>query len=110
MKRQKTPAGRQTEQGENWLMSTSIISHIGLLVKPRKENIMNEIGDHPTIHEIETTGYPASKGETVLKCPCCGEELSINDFVYTGYNGKIVGCEHCLTSHFAENMEEVYND
>lgn len=110
MTAKKSPAGLEPEQGENWLMSTSIISHIGLLVKPRKENIMNEIGDHPAIHEIETTGYPASKGETVLKCPCCGEELSINDYVYTGYNGKIVGCEHCLESHFAENMEEVYND
>lgn len=109
MMAKKSPAGLEPEQGENWIMSTKSIAYIGLLVKPRKENKMSEISDHPVIREIETTGYPAGKGETVLKCPCCGEELSADDFVYTGYNGDIVGCEHCLVSHFAENME-VYDD
>lgn len=67
---------------------------------------MIDIADHPIIIEIETTGYLAGREKAALRCPCCGEELSVDDFVYTGYNGEIVGCEHCLESHFAENMEE----
>lgn len=67
---------------------------------------MIDIADHPIVHEIETTGYPAGREKAALRCPCCGEELSVDDFVYTGYNGEIVGCERCLESHFAENMEE----
>lgn len=71
---------------------------------------MNNIADHPIIHEIETTGYPAGRDKTTLRCPCCGEELSVDDEIYTGYSGEVIGCEHCVEIHYARNMEDELDD
>lgn len=36
-----------------------------------------------------------------LKCPVCGEELSIFDTVYV-QNDEVIGCEHCTETSTAE--------
>ena len=29
----------------------------------------------------------------------CGEELTLDDDIYTGFNGDVIGCGHCVILH-----------
>lgn len=50
------------------------------------------IGDHPVIRNIEQTGYPDRRIDSVPRCPVCGVEES------TWYvrDGEVVGCWSCI--------------
>lgn len=65
---------------------------------------MYDLPDHPAIRLAESTGYGSAKDLRFPTCPRCGEELSINDDVYTDFSGEIVGCSHCLTCHEASEV------
>lgn len=63
------------------------------------------MGDHPVIHNIETTGYPDGNEPVYPKCPVCGSEPEI--FYKNVCTGEIVGCEDCLGKVRADEMEEI---
>lgn len=44
--------------------------------------------------------------EPVAKCPCCGENLYCDDYIYKDIFGNIFGCESCVKRAFAEELEE----
>lgn len=64
--------------------------------------------EHPDISFIRSTGLtPAQSKCRDIYCPVCGEELSYDDEVYSTKNGKIVGCEHCISR---QDACEVFDD
>ncbi|MDO4175779.1 MAG: zf-TFIIB domain-containing protein [Eubacteriales bacterium] len=54
---------------------------------------MNKLGDHPIIHNMETTGYPDGKAADYPKCPVCGAEAE-EFYKFDGIT--IVGCDNCI--------------
>ena len=66
---------------------------------------MNVLRDHPDIEQIERTGY-AEEPEPPLRCPECGEELTVDDEIFVGYSRTIVGCSHCLHRHSSEDARD----
>lgn len=70
-------------------------------------NFMNTrevVPDHPAIRLAGLTGYGSAKDLSFPTCPRCGEELTINDDVYTDFLGEIIGCSHCLTCREASEV------
>lgn len=53
---------------------------------------MERIADHPTIRNMERTGYPGRVPE-FPRCPVCGDET---DTLYRNAESEIVGCSECL--------------
>lgn len=54
---------------------------------------MFDIPDHPTIRNLEQTGYPDRRRDEEPICPICGEAT---DTMYKNQDGEIVGCGECL--------------
>ena len=68
---------------------------------------MNDLRDHPDIERIERTGY-AEEPEPPLRCPGCGEELSVFDTVYVNRKtAEIIGCRHCMMAVEAGGVEMI---
>ena len=65
---------------------------------------MYDLPDHPAIRNAELTGYPRSVSLRSLRCPGCGEELTIDDDVYLDYAGDIVGCSRCIVRREASEV------
>lgn len=67
---------------------------------------MYDVPDHPVIRNLMETGYPDGKEPEEILCPVCGED---GEFFYQNRDGRIVGCERCLTvRHYYEvNKEEL---
>ena len=65
---------------------------------------MYDLPDHPAIRNAERTGYPRPVSLSSLICPRCGEDLTINDDVYTDFTGDIIGCSHCLVCREASEV------
>lgn len=74
------------------------------MMKDSKGGILMKMIEHPDIGRIERTGYGRSNDLKFPTCPRCGEELTINDDVYTDFLGKIIGCSNCLTCHEASEV------
>ena len=55
---------------------------------------MFDCPDHPTIQNMERTGYPDGKEPDWPRCPVCGEECET--FYYSKTTHKVAGCEICL--------------
>lgn len=65
---------------------------------------MIDLPDHPDISRAERTRYSRNLTVSSPRCPRCGEELTINDDVYTDFTGDIVGCSHCLVCREASEV------
>lgn len=39
---------------------------------------------------------PDEKGDTTVICPICGEELTLDDFVYINTEKEVIGCSQCV--------------
>lgn len=63
------------------------------------------IPDHPTVHDMLTTGH-ADDEEKVPVCPVCGAECT---FIYQSRDGTIAGCDECMTEHDAWGVAECFD-
>jgi hypothetical protein len=64
----------------------------------------NDIGDRPDIERAMRTGF-ASHIHDLPRCPECGEELTIDDWVFVR-GGEVLGCEHCIERRNSDVLEE----
>lgn len=62
----------------------------------------NYIPDHPTIRNLERTGYPDGKIPERTYCPVCGAET---DDYFVAY-GEVIGCPECTRKVNAYEYQE----
>ena len=43
-----------------------------------------------------------------LHCPVCGEVLNPDEQVFIDGDGFVIGCEYCLKSKYAEDVQECW--
>ena len=67
--------------------------------------MMQEIMDHPGVRNCELTGYPDGKEPTYPHCPVCGSEC---DTVYRDKDRNIVGCDECISTADAWEVEDCF--
>lgn len=65
----------------------------------------NQIPDHPTVQNMERTGYPDGKEPTYPHCPACGEEC---ETIYKNRFGVRVGCNVCMRTEDAWEVEDCF--
>ena len=65
----------------------------------------HNIPDHPVIRNMERTGYPDGKEPEYPRCPICGEEC---ETIYKSKDYDIVGCDECIRSIDAWDVEECF--
>lgn len=63
-----------------------------------------ELNNHPDIECAMRTGF-ASRIRDLPRCPECGEELTIDDWVFVR-GGEVLGCEHCIERRNSDVLEE----
>ncbi len=56
---------------------------------------MYSLPDHPTIRDLERTGYPDGKEPDYPHCPICDCEA---DTLYKDRFGNILGCSECVSA------------
>lgn len=66
---------------------------------------MPRIPDHPVIRNMEATGYPDGKEPTYPHCPICGAEC---DTMYQDRYGAYIGCDCCVTTKDAWEVEDCF--
>ena len=62
----------------------------------------NNIPDHPTVQNLERTGYPSGREpeEHYPRCPHCGDKAE----EFFRQDGVLIGCEHCVRQVSILNM------
>lgn len=60
--------------------------------------------DHPDIERAMRTGFASAKSD-LPRCPECGEELTIDDWVFVR-DGEVLGCEYCVERRNSDVLEE----
>lgn len=66
---------------------------------------MNDIPDHPDVHNCELTGYPNGKESDYPHCPICGAEC---ESIFTDKKSVIVGCDMCLIVNDAWEVPDCF--
>lgn len=66
---------------------------------------MIDVPDHPVIRNMERTGYPDGKEPEYPRCPICGVEC---DTIYQDVDGDIFGCDECVATKDAWDVEECF--
>lgn len=61
--------------------------------------------DHPVIENCERTGYPDGKEPEYPICPMCGREC---EDIFFSADAEILGCDECVTSKTAWDVEECF--
>lgn len=63
--------------------------------------------EHPIITNVECTGYADGIDPAYPHCPCCGE---VCETVYRDRYGAYIGCNECLTTRNAWEVEVCFPD
>lgn len=66
--------------------------------------MFNDIGDAPDIARCLQTGYPDGDPE-YPHCPVCGSEC---ETIYKDIHGDVFGCEECVSTRNAWDIEECF--
>lgn len=66
-----------------------------------------EVPDHPTIRNLELSGYPDGKVPKEPICPICGSGCEV---IYRDREREIVGCENCVKEIDAWDVPECFPD
>lgn len=61
------------------------------------------VNDHPVVRNMMTAGTPDGREERYPICPVCGKEC---DTIYEDWNGFICGCDECMKTRDAWEVEE----
>ncbi len=64
-----------------------------------------DLPDHPVIRNLERTGYPDGREPVYPRCPVCGDEC---ETVYRNKNYEIVGCDCCVRTDEAWEVEDCF--
>ena len=64
-----------------------------------------KVPDHPTIKNMELSGYPDGKAPEVPVCPVCGRECG---YVFCNRDDEIVGCDECIKEINAWDTPECF--
>lgn len=62
---------------------------------------MQKLPDHPTIRNLERTGYLGGRESEEPTCPVCGADYFE---IYTDRDGYIFGCDECVTKKTVYDM------
>ena len=64
-----------------------------------------DIPAHPTISNMERTGYPDGREPECPICPVCGEEC---ETIYINIHSDAVGCDECIKTRDAWGIDECF--
>ena len=66
---------------------------------------MVQIPDDPIIAHLERYGVPPGIDDREPICPVCGSECST---IYKDACNEIVGCDECISTHDAVDIDECF--
>ena len=67
--------------------------------------MLNDLPDHPTVRDMERSGYPGGKAPRYPRCPVCGREC---ETVVVDIYGTIFACDNCVREKEAWGLPECY--